>query len=64
MARLAPPSCEHYLPPLHAAGAAHEGEPVRFVNEGYQGGSIAMRSRSSGAERPAGYRTLAIDWQT
>jgi 4,5-DOPA dioxygenase extradiol len=44
MARLAHPSYEHYLPLLHAAGAAHEGEPVRFVNEGYQGGSIAMRS--------------------
>ncbi len=44
MARLAHPSYEHYLPLLHAAGAAHEGEPVRFVNEGFQGGSIAMRS--------------------
>jgi 4,5-DOPA dioxygenase extradiol len=44
MARLAHPSYEHFLPLLHAAGAAHEGEPVRFINEGYQGGSIAMRS--------------------
>jgi 4,5-DOPA dioxygenase extradiol len=44
MARLSHPSHEHYLPLLHAAGAAHEGEPVRFFNEGYQGGSIAMRS--------------------
>ena len=44
MARLAHPSYEHYLPLLHAAGAAHEGEPVRFFNEGFQGGSIAMRS--------------------
>lgn len=44
MARLAHPSYEHYLPLLHAAGAAHPDEPVRFFNEGYQGGSIAMRS--------------------
>lgn len=44
MARLAHPSYEHYLPLLHVAGAAHEGEPARFVNEGFQGGSIAMRS--------------------
>lgn len=44
MAQLAHPSHEHYLPLLHAAGAAQPGEPVRFFNEGYQGASIAMRS--------------------
>jgi 4,5-DOPA dioxygenase extradiol len=44
MARMAHPSHEHFLPLLHAAGAAHDGEPVRFFNEGYQGASIAMRS--------------------
>jgi 4,5-DOPA dioxygenase extradiol len=44
IARLAHPTHEHYLPLLYAAGAAHPGEPVRFFNEGYQLGSIAMRS--------------------
>lgn len=44
MARLAHPSHEHFLPLLHAAGAAEPGEPVRFFNEGFQGASIAMRS--------------------
>ncbi|MBI5277944.1 MAG: 4,5-DOPA dioxygenase extradiol [Burkholderiales bacterium] len=38
------PTHDHYLPLLYAAGAAEPGEPVRFFNESYQGGSIAMRS--------------------
>ena len=44
VAQLAHPSYDHYLPLLYAAGAATPGEPVRFFNESYQGGSIAMRS--------------------
>lgn len=44
IAQLAHPTHDHYLPLLHAAGAVHPGEPVRFFNESYQAGSIAMRS--------------------
>jgi 4,5-DOPA dioxygenase extradiol len=43
-ARQSQPTHDHYLPLLYAAGAAEPGEPVRFFNESYQGGSIAMRS--------------------
>lgn len=49
VAQMAQPSHEHYLPLLYAAGAAEPGEPVRFFNEKYQGGSIAMRSIVWGA---------------
>ena len=44
LAKMAHPTHEHYLPLLYAAGAADAGEPVRFFNTNYQGGSIAMRS--------------------
>ena len=44
LAKMAHPTHEHYLPLLYAAGAADAGEPVRFFNISYQGGSIAMRS--------------------
>ena len=44
LAKMAHPTHEHYLPLLYAAGAADAGEPVRFFNTSYQGGSIAMRS--------------------
>ena len=44
LARMAHPTHEHYLPLLYAAGAADAGEPARFFNISYQGGSIAMRS--------------------
>jgi 4,5-DOPA dioxygenase extradiol len=44
VAQLAHPTHEHYLPLLYAAGAADPGEPVRFFNDRYQAGSIAMRS--------------------
>ena len=43
-AALSQPSHEHFLPLLHAAGAADPKEPVRFFNESYQGLSISMRS--------------------
>lgn len=48
---LAHPSDEHFLPLLHAAGAAEPGEPVTFFNVGYQGASIAMRSMVWGARQ-------------
>lgn len=44
IAQRAQPSYDHYLPLLHAAGAAEPGEPVRFFNDSYQGLSISMRS--------------------
>lgn len=44
VAQLAHPTYDHYLPLLHAAGAADAREPVRFLNEGFQSASIAMRS--------------------
>ena len=44
VAQLAHPTYDHYLPLLHAAGAADPGEPVLFFNESYQLASISMRS--------------------
>lgn len=43
LARLAHPTYEHFLPLLHAAGAADPGEAVEFFNVGMQGASISMR---------------------
>ncbi|MBN9407842.1 MAG: 4,5-DOPA dioxygenase extradiol [Burkholderiales bacterium] len=44
LARLAHPTHDHYLPLLHAAGAADGREPVRFFNGNFQAASISMRS--------------------
>ncbi len=44
LAQAAHPTHDHYLPLLHTAGAVHAGESPRFFNEGFQMGSIAMRS--------------------
>jgi 4,5-DOPA dioxygenase extradiol len=44
VAQLAHPTWDHYLPLLHAAGAVHEGEPMRFFNTSFQSASISMRS--------------------
>ncbi len=44
VAQLAHPTHDHYLPLLHAAGAVHPGEPVRFFNDRFQAASISMRS--------------------
>jgi 4,5-DOPA dioxygenase extradiol len=44
VAQLAHPTYDHYLPLLHAAGAADPKEPVRFFNDSYQAASISMRS--------------------
>jgi len=43
-ARWSQPSWDHFLPLLYAAGAAHPGEAVQFFNEGFQAGSVSMRS--------------------
>jgi len=44
LAQQAHPTHEHYLPLLHAAGAADPGEKVRFFNDRFQSASISMRS--------------------
>ena len=44
LAQLAHPTYDHYLPLLHAAGAADANEPMRFFNASYQAASISMRS--------------------
>jgi 4,5-DOPA dioxygenase extradiol len=44
VAQMAHPTYDHYLPLLHAAGAVHAGEKLRFFNERFQAGSISMRS--------------------
>lgn len=43
-ARWAHPTWDHFLPLLYAAGAAEAGEAVQFFNEGFQAGSVSMRS--------------------
>ena len=44
VAQMAHPTWDHYLPLLHAAGAADDKEPVRFFNASFQAASISMRS--------------------
>jgi 4,5-DOPA dioxygenase extradiol len=44
VAQLAHPTHDHYLPLLHAAGAADPTEKMRFFNDRFQSGSISMRS--------------------
>ncbi len=44
VAKLAHPSHEHYLPLLYAAGAVHDGDPVRSFSINFQAASISMRS--------------------
>lgn len=42
--KMAHPSLEHYLPFLYVLGAAKNGENVTFPYEGYEHGTLAMRS--------------------
>ena len=44
VARMAHPTYEHYLPLLHAAGAASGKERLRSFNTAFQSASISMRS--------------------
>lgn len=43
-ARMAVPSPDHYWPLLYALGAAQPSEAPRFVYEGFQAGTLSMRS--------------------
>lgn len=43
-AELSIPTPEHYLPLLYVMGSTSAGEPVGFPVEGYEGGSLSMRS--------------------
>jgi 4,5-DOPA dioxygenase extradiol len=42
--RMSHPSIDHYLPILYAMGAADDTDAVRFPIEGYDMGSLSMRS--------------------
>lgn len=44
LAKITHPSYDHYLPLLHAAGAADDNDNHRYFNEGYEMRSISMRS--------------------
>jgi len=44
VAQQAHPTYDHYLPLLHAAGAADAKEPMKFFNASFQASSISMRS--------------------
>ncbi|MCA0212403.1 MAG: 4,5-DOPA dioxygenase extradiol [Proteobacteria bacterium] len=44
VAQMSHPTWDHYLPLLHAAGAADAKDPIRFFNANYQSASISMRS--------------------
>lgn len=41
---LAVPTLDHYLPMIYAIALQDEGETLRFTHEGFQNGSISMRS--------------------
>jgi 4,5-DOPA dioxygenase extradiol len=43
-ASLGIPTLDHYLPLIYAIALQEEGEPLTFLHEGIQNGSIAMRS--------------------
>lgn len=41
---LSHPTLEHYLPHLYAYGASNESDETKFMFEGFQMGSLSMRS--------------------
>lgn len=41
---LAIPTLDHYLPMIYALALQRNGEGIRFIHEGFQNGSISMRS--------------------
>jgi 4,5-DOPA dioxygenase extradiol len=40
---LAVPSLDHYLPMIYAVALQEKNEPLTFIHEGFQYGSISMR---------------------
>ena len=38
------PTQDHYLPMIYAIGLQEKGEALKFVNEGFQNGSVSMRA--------------------
>ncbi len=43
-ARFAVPTLDHYLPMIYALGLQQKDEPLRFIHEGFQNGSVSMRA--------------------
>ena len=43
IAKLSIPTSDHYLPMLYTLGAADKNEPVKYLYEGYQYGTLSMR---------------------
>jgi 4,5-DOPA dioxygenase extradiol len=42
-ARLAVPTLDHYLPMVYTLALQQRGEPIKFIHEGFQHGSVSMR---------------------
>ena len=38
------PTQDHYLPMIYAIGLQKKGEPLKFIHEGFQNGSVSMRA--------------------
>ncbi|MFW9829478.1 MAG: 4,5-DOPA dioxygenase extradiol [Promethearchaeota archaeon] len=49
-ARLGIPTWDHYLPMIYILGLQEEEDPIKFVHEGFQHGSISMRCFQIGIE--------------
>lgn len=43
-ASYAVPTQDHYLPMIYAIGLQRKGEPLKFIHEGFQHGSVSMRA--------------------
>ena len=42
-AQLAVPTNDHYLPMMYTLGLANKNEPIKYIYEGYEFGSLSMR---------------------
>ncbi len=43
-ASMAVPTLDHYLPMIYSIALQQEGEPLKFIHEGFQHGSVSMRA--------------------
>ncbi len=43
-ARWAAPTLDHYLPMIYSIALQRDGEPIKFIHEGFQHGSVSMRA--------------------